>query len=248
MVYPKQGEFRPNRPDASIDYATKLYELFSKGDIINEEIDETLDEAFRDNATKILLLRKQISNINSTQKSSNSIDSKLEEYNLVHFKLQKISRIRAFLIQAKSENFINLKRENKLGNVVKNITTMVTFQGSDPSKRFDKGSDLYDNIYLNLFNKYCNIYQEIKKEQKERSENKPDGLRSGVLSPSTVYGHPLCSVTLPSAPSTQPRVRGEGVRCGGIMPLIEYYRKLSEEGANGVKPLIEYYNKLSEGR
>ena len=92
------------------------------------------------------------------------------------------------------------------------------------------------------------IYQEIKKEQKERSENKPDGLRSGVLSPSTVYGHPLCSVTLPSAPSTQPRVRGEGVRCGGIMPLIEYYRKLSEEGANGVKPLIEYYNKLSEGR
>ena len=85
-----------NHPDNSIDYATKLSNLFSKGDIINKEIDETLYEAFRDNATKILLLKKQISNINSTQKSSNSIDSKLEEYNLVHFKLQKISRIRAF--------------------------------------------------------------------------------------------------------------------------------------------------------
>lgn len=224
-----------NHPDNSIDYATKLSNLFSKGDIINKEIDETLDEAFRDNATKILLLRKQISNINSTQKSSNSIDSKLEEYNLVHFKLQKISRIRAFLIHAESKDFKNLIRDKKIVNIVKNLTIIVNLKSLCPSKTLDKKPDLYDEIYLDLFSQYCNIYKEIKKEQKERSENKPDGLRSGVLSPSTVYGHPLCSVTLPSAPSTQPRVRDEGVRCGGIMPLIKYYRELSEKRTDGVK-------------
>jgi hypothetical protein len=226
-----------NHPDNSIDYATKLSNLFSKGDIINKEIDETLDEAFRDNATKILLLRKQISNINLTQKFSNinltqkfsnSIDSKLEEYNLVHFKLQKISRIRAFLIHAESKDFKNLIRDKKIVNIVKNLTIIVNLK-SLCFKTLDKKPDLYDKIYLDLFSQYCNIYKEIEAEPEEKSKYK-DSPRSRDLSTRTPYGNPLCSVTLPSVPSTQPRVRR-----GGIMPLIEYYRKLSEKITNGVK-------------
>ena len=227
-----------NHPDNSTDYATKLSNLFSKGDIINKEIDETLDEAFRDNATKILLLKKQISNINLTQKFSNinltqkfsnSIDSELQEYNLVHFKLQKISHIRAFLIHAESKDFKNLIRDKKIVNIVKNLTIIVNLK-SLCFKTLDKKPDLYDEIYLDLFSQYCNIYKEIKKEQKERSENKPDGLRSGVLLQSTVCRHPLDSVVLSSAPSKQPRVR-----FGGIMPLIKYYEQLRKEETNGVK-------------
>lgn len=209
-----------NHPDKSIDYATKLSNLFSKGDIINKEIDETLDEAFRDNATKILLLEQQISDINSRQKSSNSIDSKLEEYNLVHIKLQKISHIRAFLIHAESKDFKNLIRDKKIDNIVGNLTIIANLKSLFPSKTLDKKPDLYDKIYLDLFSQYCNIYKEIEAEPEKKSKYE-DRYSPRELSLRNLYGKPLCSVTLPSAPSTQPRLR-----FGGIMPLINFYAQL----------------------
>ena len=70
MVYTSQGEFSSNM---SMYYANKLNKLF-EGDINNKEIDNTLGESFKDNSTKILLLKQQISDINSPQKSSNSVN------------------------------------------------------------------------------------------------------------------------------------------------------------------------------
>ena len=256
MVYTSQGEFSSNM---SMYYANKLNKLF-EGDINNKEIDNTLGEAFKDNSTKILLLKQQISDINSPQKSSNSINSQLEECQLYQFKLKKISKIRAFLIQAESENFKYLQRESKLSNVRKNMTTLSDdVQEITPPQGSNNVIDLYDEIYLKLFKKYCDIYKTIGQEKEERNGDNAK-LQSVVLLPDTVYGHPLCYVTLPELtktikkdlPSTQPQLRR-----GGIMPLINFYaqlfkvKKISEKDSPAQiasrladeKPLEHYYNK-----
>ena len=240
-------------------YANKLNKLF-EGYINNKEIDNTLGESFKDNSTKILLLKQQISDINSPQKSSNSINSQLEEQHLVHFKLKKILKIRAFLIQTESENFKYSQRESKLSNVRKNMTTLSDdFQEITPPQGSNNVIDLYDEIYSKLFKKYCDIYKTIGQEKEERNGNNAK-LRSVGFLPDTVYGHPLCYVTLPELtktikkdlPSTQPQLRR-----GGIMPLINFYaqlfkvKKISEKDSPAQiasrladeKPLEHYYNK-----
>jgi hypothetical protein len=179
----------------SMYYANKLNKLF-EGDINNIEIDNTLGEAFKDNSTKILLLKQQISDINSPQKSSNSINSQLEECQLYQFKLKKISSIRAFLIQAESKNFKDLQRESKLFNITQNITTLSDnfiktlsddFQEITPPQGSYSAIG-YDKIYSKLFKNYCDIYKTIGQEKEEIGGNNPN-LRSVHLSPSDVYNN-----------------------------------------------------------
>jgi hypothetical protein len=244
MIFSSQGEFPPSK---SIDYANKLNKLF-EGDINNREIDDPLGEAFKDNSTKILLFKKQISDINSTQKSSNSINSQLEECQLYQFKLKKISKIRAFLIQAESKNFKSLQRESKLSKIKRNIITLSDdFQETTPHQGSYNAID-YDKIYSKLFKNYCDIYQTINQEKQERSEDNPY-LRPPFLSPRTVYNNLTSHVKLSELttnkkdlPSAQPKLRR-----GGIKPLIDFYTRLYiEKNASrllGKKPLENFYNK-----
>ena len=260
MIFSSQGEFPSNM---SRYYANKLNKLF-EGDINNTEIDDTLREA-KDNLEKILSLEQQISDINSTQKSSNSIKSQLEECKLCKFKLEKISSIRAFLIQAESKNFKDMQRESKLFNITQNITTLsdnLIKTLSDDFKEITppQGSYSvinYDKIYSKLFKNYCDIYQTINQEKQERSEDNPY-LRPPFLSPRTVYDNldKFVPVSVPTTknlpphftsselttnkqdlPSAQPQLRS-----GGIKSLIDFYTRLYK-GLGDKKPLENFYNK-----
>jgi hypothetical protein len=249
MIFSSQGEFPSNM---SRYYANKLNKLF-EGDINNGEIDDTLKEAINKFKEAINKYNStQISDINSPQKSFNSIKSQLKECKLCKFKLEKISSIRAFLIQAESKNFKSLQRESKLSNIIQNITTIsdnfiktfiYDFQEITPPQGSYSVID-YDKIYSKLFQNYCDIYQAINQEKEERDGNNPD-LRPAFLSPlplRTVYAKPLCSTKLPNLttttskknlPSAQPQLRR-----GGINPLINFYKRLELE--NGLQ---HYYNK-----
>ena len=259
MVYTSQGEFSSNM---SMYYANKLNKLF-EGDINNKEIDNTLGEAFKDNSTKILLLKQQISDINSPQKSSNSINSQLEECQLYQFKLKKISKIRAFLIQAESENFKYLQRESKLSNVRKNMTTLSDdFQEITPPQGSNNVIDLYDEIYSKLFKKYCDIYKTIGQEKEERNGDNAK-LRSVGFLPGFVHEHLLCHVTLPICTTIEKEERNRDITklrsnispstvYGNLpssvtFPSVKKYPSTQPRvRSGGIMPLIKYHKKVHE--